>query len=248
MSWLTPVIREVQNDKLMGTHQRKFFENGATPNMVVSYPKEADQGKIRDFGEKMNSRHRGVQNAYETLYLGGGADVTVVGKDFAQMTFNDLQGRGETRIAAAAGVPPVIAGFSEGLAAATYSNYAQARRRFADGTMHPLWQNAAGSLAPLLGMQAADVRLWYDATDVPFLREDEKDHAQIQQKQAATIRQLTDAGFTPESVVASIEASDWRLLKHTGLFSVQLQEPGAPAPTDQPALPAQPAGSDDTDG
>jgi phage portal protein BeeE len=53
------------------------------------------------------------------------------------------QGAGETRIAAAAGVPPVIVGLSEGLQAATYSNYSQARRRFADGTMRPLWRNAA---------------------------------------------------------------------------------------------------------
>lgn len=243
MSWLTPVIREIQNDKLMGAHQRKFFENGATPNMVVTFPKEVDQDKITKFAERMNAGHRGIEHAYETLYLGGGADATVVGSDFKQIAFTELQGRGETRIAQAAGVPPVIAGFSEGLAAATYSNYAQARRRFADGTMHPLWQNVAGSLAPLLGDQGGDVRLWYDATDVPFLREDEKDAAEIQQMQAATIRQLIDAGYTPESVVAAVESGDWRLLVHTGLYSVQLQPPGAGAPTAPPAAPALPAGS-----
>ncbi|GLW32266.1 phage portal protein [Actinoplanes regularis] len=234
MSWLTPVIRELQNDKLMATHQRKFFENGATPNMVVTLPKEIGQEAFRAFVEKMDDGHRGLENAYKTLYLGGGADVTVVGRDFEQMSFNDLQGRGETRLAAAAGVPPVIAGFSEGLAAATYSNYAQARRRFADGTMHPLWQNVAGSLAPLLPQPGPDVRLWYDASDVPFLREDEKDHAQIQQMQAQTIQALVNAGYTPESVVAAVDNSDWRLLVHTGLFSVQLQ----PAGTQQPPLPA----------
>ncbi|MEU1810962.1 phage portal protein [Micromonospora aurantiaca (nom. illeg.)] len=242
MSWLTPVIREVQNDKLMATHQRKFFENGATPNMVVSLPKEIGPDAARLFKERMDDGHRGVDNAYKTLYLGGGADVTVVGKDFHQMEFNDLQGRGETRLAAAAGVPPVIAGFSEGLAAATYSNYAQARRRFADGTMHPLWQNVAGSLAPLLPNLGPDVRLWYDASDVPFLREDEKDHAQIQQMQATTIQALVNAGYTPDSVVAAVEASDWRLLVHTGLFSVQLQPAGAQQP---PTQTEPPAGSDD---
>lgn len=245
MSWLTPIIREIQNDKLMGTHQQKFFENGATPNMVVSMPPEVSRKSLLEFKEQMDAGHRGVDNAYKTLYLGAGADVTVVGKDFQQMTFNDLQGRGETRIAAAAGVPPIIAGFSEGLASATYSNYGQARRRFADGTMHPLWQNVAGSLATLLASPGPDARLWYDPTNVPFLREDEKDHAEIQQMQAATIRQLIDAGYTPESVVASVEAGDWRLLSHTGLFSVQLQRPGTDEASGTPTAPQLPAGSTD---
>jgi hypothetical protein len=38
MSWLTPVLREIESDALMGRHKRKFFENGATPNMVVKHP------------------------------------------------------------------------------------------------------------------------------------------------------------------------------------------------------------------
>lgn len=244
MSWLTPIIREVQNDQLMGRHQRKFFENGATPNMVVKVPKEMNPDAFGKFRDKLEDSHRGVDNAYKRLYVGGGADVTVVGADFKQIEFTDVQGRGETRIAAAAGVPPVIAGFSEGLAAATYSNYAQARRRFADGTMHPLWQNVAGSLAPLLTSQGSDVRLWYDATDVPFLREDERDAAEIAEMQARTIRTLVDGGYTPESAVAAVESGDWRLLQHTGLFSVQLQPPGSTqSAIGAPTTP--PAGSDD---
>jgi hypothetical protein len=168
------------------------------------------------------------------MYLGGGADVTVVGSDFKQLDFGSVQGAGETRIAAAAGVPPVIVGLSEGLKAATYSNYGQARRRFADGTIHPLWQNAAGSFGHLIrppgGSTSGAVRLWYDARDVPFLREDAKDAAEIQGVQSRTIRTLVDAGYTPESVMAAVTASDWTLLVHTGLFSVQLQAPGAHVP------------------
>jgi len=168
------------------------------------------------------------------LYLGGGADVTVVGSDFKQLDFAKVQGAGETRIAAAAGVPPIIVGLSEGLQAATYSNYGQARRRFADGTIHPLWQNAAGSFGTLVrppgGSTSGAVRLWYDARHVPFLREDAKDAAEIQGLQSRTIRALVDAGYTPESVVAAVNAQDWALLVHTGLFSVQLQKPGEGTP------------------
>jgi hypothetical protein len=36
MSWLTPVIREIMADGAATTHKLKFFENGATPNLVVT--------------------------------------------------------------------------------------------------------------------------------------------------------------------------------------------------------------------
>lgn len=234
MSWLTPVIREVQNDNLMARHKRRFFENAATPNMVVRLAREVSPEAFAKFKAKMEANHQGVDNAYKTLYLGGGADVTVTGANFQQMDFSSVQGAGETRIAAAAGVPPVIVGLSEGLKAATYSNYGQARRRFADGTIHPLWQNAAGSFGHLITPPGAStsgaVRLWYDARDVPFLREDARDAAEIQGVQSRTIRTLVDAGYTPESVMAAVTASDWSLLVHTGLFSVQLQAPGTSTP------------------
>ncbi|WP_199844195.1 phage portal protein [Streptomyces sp. RTd22] len=105
MSWLTPVIRETTNDDLMAGHKRRFFENAATPNMVVRLAREVSPEAFEKFVAKMDVTHKGVENAYKTLYLGGGADVTVVGKDFQQLDFSAVQGAGETRIAAAAGVP-----------------------------------------------------------------------------------------------------------------------------------------------
>ena len=238
MSWLTPVIREIEADGLMTRHKRKFFEHGATPNMVIRHEHGADQDKILRFAEKLRQKHAGVENAYKTLHLYPGADLTVVGSHFQQIDFKAVQGAGETRIAAAARVPAVIVGISEGLQGSSLNqgNYASARRAFADGTMHPLWQNAAGSLRSILNDPGRDVRLWYDASDVPFLREDEKDAAAIAFQQAQTIRQLIEAGYTPESAVAALEANnDWRLLVHTGLVSVQLQRPGTTNDTGTPA-------------
>lgn len=242
MSWMTPVLRELQNDNLMARHKRSFMENAATPNLAVRLSREVTPENFAKFKAKMESSHRGVANAYKTLYLGGGADVTVIGKDFKELDFSNVQGAGETRMAAAAGVPPIIVGLSEGLKAATYSNYGQARRRFADGTIHPLWQNAAGSLEHLVsppGGIGRGVRLWYDARDVPFLREDAKDAAEIQGLQSRTIRALVDAGYTPASVQRAVQAQDWGLLEHTGLFSVQLQKPGQTGGTPAASTPPE---------
>lgn len=228
MSWLTPVVREIAGDQAMNRHKLKFFENAATPNLVVKLDAAISPAKFDEFLQRMDATHKGVEDAYKTLYLGGGADVTVVGSSFEQMSFKTVQGHGETRVAAAAGVPPVIVGLSEGLQAATYSNYAQARRRYADGTVRPLWRNAASSLEVLVPPPAA-ARLWYDDRDIPFLREDAKDAADIQRIDTASIRTLIDGGFKPDSVVAAVKAQDLTLLVHSGRVSVQLLDPEADA-------------------
>lgn len=224
MSWLTPILPEIINDKLMQRHKRSFLAAGGTPNLVFSIDKAVSYDRFKSWKEAMREEYDGPDNAYKKMFIGGGADVKVVGSSMVEMGFKDLQGHTETRIAAAAGVPPIIVGLSEGLEAATYSNYGQARRRFADGTMHPLWQNAAGSLETLFKPPGTS-DLWYDARDVPFLREDEKDASEILRIRASTIRLLVDAGFTPASAIAAIDADDLALLTHTGLFSVQLQKP-----------------------
>lgn len=240
MSWLTPVIREIQNDGLMAKHQRKFFENGATPNMVVKGITAATKAQFDEIVEMLEASHAGVANAYKTLYLTAGADATVVGADLQQLDFKAVRGYGETRIAAAAGAHPALVGLSEGLAGSSLNagNYGQVRRRFADGTMHPLWQNAAGSLENLFDVPGPATRLWYDARDVPFLREDRDAAAKIQQAQASTMRQLIDGAFKPESVVAAVDAEDWSLLEHTGIPTVQVQQiKPPPAADDNPEAP-----------
>ncbi|HEY9375027.1 phage portal protein [Streptomyces sp.] len=226
MSLLQAVIRDIEGDQAATTHKLKFFENGASPNMVVTMDASVTPEVFERFKAKMETSHRGAVNAYRTLYLGGGADVKTVGNSFEQMSYKAIQALGETRIAAALGVPPVIVGLSEGLASATYSNYAQARRRFGDGTLRPLWRNAAGSLANLLPPRP-NAQLWYDDRDVSFLREDKKDAAEIFQVEASTIASLVREGFTAESAQAATAAQDSGLLVHTGLLSVQLQPPGS---------------------
>ncbi|MGW0599953.1 phage portal protein [Streptomyces sp. NPDC002776] len=237
MSWVTPVIREIVGDTAATRHKLKFFENGATPQVIVSFDSSVSMDKVKRFQALMDSQHRGVDTAYRTLYLGGGADATVIGKDLQQIDFKATQGAGETRLAAAAGVPPVVVGFSEGLAGSSLNagNYASSRRRLADGTMRPLWREAAGSLAQIINVPAG-AELWYDDRDIAWLREDRRDAAEIQGLQSRTIRQLVDAGYEPDSVRVAVEAEDWSLLRHTGLYSVQLQKPGSAqgAPTTTP--------------
>lgn len=229
MSWLTPIIREIQADKAATVHKGRFFENAAVPNMVVKFDKDTSDDAFEEFVEGFNAQHKGAWNAYRTLFLMGGADVTPLTLDFKQLDFGNVVGKGESRIASAAGVPPSWVGFSEGLqgSALNAGNFNSARRRFADGTIKPLWRIAAASLQPILKAPGS-AKLAPDFRDVAFLREDQTDVAEIQSKQAVALRALTDAGFDPDAAVRYLTTDDLEQLigKHSGLYSVQLQEPG----------------------
>ena len=225
MSWLTPVVEEVRADTAATIHKGKYFDNAATPNMVVKVPQMLDKPEFLEMVRTHNESHRGVDNAYRTMWLLGGAEPMMVGANLQQMDFAATQGAGETRIAAAGGVPPVIVGLSEGLAQATYSNYGQARRKFADGWASPQWRSVCAALEGILDVPT-ESRLWYDTSGIPFLQEDQKDDAEIQNRNAQTIRTLVDAGYTPETAVQAVVAGDMTLLEHSGLYSVQLQPPG----------------------
>jgi hypothetical protein len=227
MSWVTPVVREIMGDTAATEHKLSFFSNAATPNLVI-IGRTLKKEQAQQIQDAIWQRHAGIQNAYDNLVLGGVDDVKVVGADMRQIDFKTTQGHGETRIAAAAGVPPIIVGLSEGLESATYSNYSQAVRRFADATMRPMWRNVAGSLARILDVPAG-AELWFDDRDIPFLKEDVTAAAQVQSQQAGTIRSLVDGGFDPDSVVDAVVSGDLKRLQgtHSGLMPVQLQPPGS---------------------
>lgn len=242
MPWLIPVIREIMGDSAANTHKIKFFENAATPNMVVTLGDGIkDKAAFDLWVDTFENAHQGYLNAYKTLYLSAGTTAMPVGANFQQLEFKATQGAGETRIAAAAGVPPVIVGLSEGLAAATYSNYGQARRRFADGTIRPLWRNFAGSMETIV-RPPQGASLWYDDRDVSFLREDVKDAAEIENLEAQTMRTLVESGWRPDDVVDAVAAGDLARLKgkHTGNLSVQLQPPGTGQTPKTPAVGGTP--------
>ncbi len=235
MAWLTPIIREIMGDQAMTEHRLQFFEHGATPSMIVktNFPKL--DAVAKEWIAFWKQEHEGIGNAYKTAFLSAGSDATVVGANLQQIDFKAVQGGGETRIAAAGGVPPIVAGLSEGLQGSSLNagNFAASMRRFADLTARPLWRNAAGSLERIVPAPSGN-RLWYDSRDIPALKDDVKDAAEVQGLQAAAIRTLTDGGYDAESVVDAIVSGDLKRLTHTGLLSVQLNPPNTKAPADQP--------------
>lgn len=227
MSWMTPILREVQADALMTEHKYRFFAQAATPNLAIKFDPSVGLETVKAFKALVENEHGGAFKAWKNLYLGGGADVTVVGSNLKDLDYAVSQGHGEARLAAAAGVPASWVGFSEGLQGSSLnaSNFNAQRRRLMDGTEWHLWTNAAQALESVCPPPDSHANLWFDAR-IPAMREDAGDIAAIQAQQAQTIGALVMAGFTPESAVKAVANNDITLLKHTGLPSVQLHPGG----------------------
>lgn len=237
MSWLTPIVREIMGDSASALHKIKFLEKGATPNMIVTMDPTIDPDKGMKLIKAFREQHEGAANAYKTLFLGGGMQkAEVVGANLGQMDFRNVQAAGETRVAAASGIHPVLIGISEALAGSSLNqgNFSAARRLTADRTLRPLWRNMAGSLAHLINVPPAS-ELWYDDRHIPFLMSDVQDQVSILQVQMRAIVQAVRDGFNPDDVIEAVVSGDLKRLKgaHTGLLSVQLQPP-----MDEDELPA----------
>lgn len=233
MSWMTPVVREMVGDVRMAEYREKYFTNAATPNLIIRYTQKMAPERMDRLRTAIAARHAGAENAFGTLVLDEGADLTIAGHDMVGAAFDALQAAGETRICMAAGVPAVVAGARQGLQASAIGEYQVALRAFADLKIRPNWRGACGALQKLV-TPPPFAQLWFDTSDVSALQQGEQDMASTSSLQAATINGLVMNGFTADSSVRAVVAGDMSLLVHTGAPSVQVQ------PTSQPTTdPAQ---------
>lgn len=232
MSWMTPVIREMQGDRAATEHKLKFFENAGTPNLIFRLDASVTPEGLQKFKAAAEKSSAGTRNAYKNLYLGGGADVTVAGLNMKELDFSGVQGAGENRIAVASSVPAAILGIKEGLAGSTLNagNFGVAKQVLADTFLRPHLGSLCAAHEHLIDTPD-DGDLWY-APDHPFLQEAAEKAAEINKTNAEAIASLTMGGFTPESAVAAVLSGDLSALSHSGLFSVQLQKPGTTPTTE----------------
>ncbi|HEY3485456.1 MAG TPA: phage portal protein [Ilumatobacteraceae bacterium] len=228
-SWLAAVASDASSDVEMTRYKGSFLKNGAMPGLAVTYEPTVDMTQLEQFVSVFKDKFTGAMNAGKVMHFLGGRDVKTVGATLDQLAFKAVQGAGESRIAAAAGVPATVAGFSEGMQGSSLNagNYTATRRLFGDAKIRPLLGSFCEAFAPLVRVPP-DSRLWYDDAGVSFFQEDVKDEAEIRQAHAATIRQLIDAGYDPDAVISAVTTGDFSALvgRHSGLFSVQLQPPG----------------------
>ena len=235
MSWLTPILREADADLQMTDYKRAYLTNAATPNLLIRYPTKVGSEKLNQLTAQIVARHGGVDNAFRTLALDEGADVTVLGSNFKDMAFSMVQAAGETRIASAGSVPAIVAGLKEGLDATSYAQYEQAMRAFADLYGRPSWRSACAALQKFTDCPD-DSRLWYDTSGIAALRQGDKERADTVVVLSSALNTLIMAGYTPDAAVMAVMSADFTQLlkKHTGMLSVQMQQPGTETPKEGP--------------
>ncbi len=227
-SWVSGVVRELLIDLQATDHLGKYLTNAATANMVVKAPENvATADDFNDWVDVFDAQVSNSGNAWRNIYLGGGADVQVVGANLADLDLKGLQGGLETRVAARSRVPAAILGIREGLqgAALNAGNYGATRRLWADSWFEPYAQSVCASLERIVARPTA-AELTFDRDRVLFLQEDQKDAADIFSTTAAGMRQLVDGGFDPLSVIDAASKGDLAALTHSGNLSVQLQPDG----------------------
>ena len=216
MSWLTPVLKEVTADSGMTQYKQAYMDHG-TPIGAVRYAQKLRPDTVDAVQERVMAKYGGVANAWRPLILDQGADL-VAGSALKDLDFRAVQAGGETRICAAAGVPPVVIGLRD---AEPGESYQTAMRRFGDLTARPLWRSMCAGLEKFVTMPAKGVQLWYDTSDIAALQAAETEKAQVTQVSAAATLTFVQAGFTRESVVSAVTAGDLSLL---------VPDPNAPTP------------------
>jgi hypothetical protein len=249
-SWMTAALRDAQADTAMTGYKLNYLSHAATPNLLIKYSQKLAPGTIDSIRERMQARYGGVDNAFKTLILDQGADLTVVGNSLSQMDFSNVQSAGTERILAKSMVPAVLVGLEPLRGAGR--GYQESLAKFANLWARPQWRSACGALQKLIpDMPPQGIRLWYDTSDIAALQDTETNQAQVALVRSQALLVLSQAGYTPDSAVAFIRSGDPGQLQAGGLpaavpgVSAQQQHmlPQPPGSGPTPGMQPLPAGS-----
>jgi portal protein len=234
MSWLTPVVRDIAGDDGLTKYKIRYLENSASPNLLIKYAAKLQDATVDKIRERMAARHGGVDNAFKTLVLDQGADVTVIGNSLAQMDFSNVASAGTDRILAASMVPGVLVGM-EPLRGAG-KGYQESMAKLANVWARPQWRSVCGALSQLITVPAGN-RLWFDTTDIAALQDGAMERGQTALVRSQALLTCRQAGFTRESSVTFVDSGDVTKL---------VADPNAAPPAGQPVqhmLPQQQPGA-----
>jgi hypothetical protein len=239
MSWLTPAMRDIAGDDGLSQYKIRYLENSASPNLLIKYASKLQPATIDSLRERMHARYGGVDNAFKTLILDQGADVTVIGNSLAQMDFANVGQAGTDRILADSMVPGVLIGLEPLRGAGR--GYQESMRKFADLWLRPEWRSACGALEHIVPPPTPGTRLWYDASDVAALQDGEMEKGQTALVRSQAILTSRQAGATFDSAVAFVDSGDVTKLQFDkAAAAVQAGSVQHLLPQSQPGITATP--------
>jgi hypothetical protein len=230
MSWLTPIVRDVAGDDGLTQYKIRYLQNSASPNLLIKYASKLQDATVDKIRERMVARHGGVDNAFKTLVLDQGADVTVIGNSLAQMDFSNVATAGTDRILAASMVPGVLVGL-EPLRGAG-KGYQESMHKLADLWARPQWRSVCGALGQLITVPAGN-RLWFDTADIAALQDGALQRGQTALVNMQAVLTARQAGYSRESIPTAVTSGDITKL---------VPDPAAVPPANQPVQHMLPQG------
>jgi HK97 family phage portal protein len=142
LSPITMARRAFDTKVRMEEYGAAFWQNDASPGIVLSYPGSLNPDKVGALRRAWDDRHRGPGAAGRTAVLDGGVEVTTLSIPQTDAQFLESQKFTRQEIAALFGVP---AHMINDLDRATFSNIEEQAQEFVDYTLMPYiegWQQA----------------------------------------------------------------------------------------------------------
>ena len=174
---LRPVAREVDADAEMSRYIYALLHNDAMPRTAISMPEgvHLNETQFERLKQQWGQRHGG-NNRGGVAFLEGGAQIQRVSLNMQELAADALRRVPEARIAAAFGVPAIVAGLNVGLERSTYSNYKEAVIQLTEGTLVPLWRLVADEIEQDLGDEfGGGVMVRHDTSRVAALQDNENE-------------------------------------------------------------------------
>lgn len=170
---LMAAAADADNDNSQTSFIKQFFINGAVPSGIIKSKNILEDSEVRRIQSRIGEQYAGEVNWHKIMVLDADAEYQQTGLNLDQMVFPDLRAISETRICAAFKVPPVLIGVKAGLDAATYSNYALARRALWEDNIIPTTTKIAEGLSRALSDELDDdVIIVADYSNVVALQDD----------------------------------------------------------------------------
>lgn len=220
LSPLVAVAAETGAGEQATRYVETLLQNDAMPRTIITAAPEyqfTDDTIARlktKFAEGFGGKNMG-----KPLFLEGGVTIQRLGLNLQELNLETLATIPETRIAAAFGVPPILAGLNTGLKTATYSNYEQAMKAFTQYTLIPLWRLVADQITESLRIEYPHLppfAVRYDLSTVAALQ------SNMTEKQALAQTAFTSGIMTLNEARRVLGLQD---VPEGGAFQRELQPP-----------------------
>lgn len=147
---LQVLAREVDTDNEATSFVYNVLRNAAMPGTVISTKAKLNKDEADRLRENFKARYGAIHRG-EPAVMDADSTITPIGHSMSDLEFPDLRNVSESRIAAAIGVPAILAGLKVGLDRSTFSNVQEARRYFAETTCSITWRRLSDQINLQLG-------------------------------------------------------------------------------------------------